>query len=482
MSGIAGSDAVPDVSSVESALDTIEHRGPEGTRVVTYNNAVLGQVWPESRDHMMEGEDETPVVLDGEIFNWYDIQPGATSPLEAITLAYAEHGPSFVDSLDGHFAIAIAGSDGVFLARDPVGVVPLYYSSNGSLAFASEVKAMQDLGETPTELPPGHYLDPTDGLVQYAEITPVDPVDASAEELVAELRHVLVSAIAKRTAGGDLGSWLSGGVDSSVMATLARRQLSELKSFAAGLEGAPDLKFARMVADHIGTDHRERVMTPGEMLRLLPDVIFHLESFDALLVRSSITNFAVGELASEHVAAVLSGEGGDELFAGYSYLKCLPPEALSDELVDITNRLHNTALQRVDRCSKAHGLIAHVPFLDQDVVSLALSIPTRFKLNREAGMVEKWCLRRVVDGMLPDEILSRPKAKFWEGAGVEEVLSDHAETAITDSDFRAERTLPDGGSLNTKEELMYYRIFCEQFGEKGACEVVGRTKGAPVDN
>lgn len=431
---------------------------------------------------MMEGEDGAPAVLDGEIFNWYDVQPGATSPLEALELAYAEKGPGFVEELDGHFAIAIVGPDGVFLARDLVGVVPLYYSSNGSLAFASEVKAMQDLGETPIELPPGHYLDPNDGLVQYAEIARVDPVDGSADELIAELRHVLVTAIAKRAAVGEFGSWLSGGVDSSVMATLARRQLSELKSFAAGLEGAPDLKYARMVADHIGTDHRERIVTPEEMLRLLPDVIFHLESFDALLVRSSITNFAVGKLASEHVPAVLSGEGGDELFAGYSYLKDLPPEALGDELVDITNRLHNTALQRVDRCSKAHGLIAHVPFLDQEVVSLALTIPTRYKLNREAGMVEKWCLRRVADGMLPDEILTRPKAKFWEGAGVQGVLSDYAEASITDADFRAERTLPDGDTLNTKEELMYYRVFCEHFGADGACEVVGRTKGAPVDD
>jgi asparagine synthase (glutamine-hydrolysing) len=448
---------------------------------VEHNGAVLGQIWSKAEDHMMEGEHGTRAVLDGEVHNWYDVQPGATSTLEALKLAYFEQGPGFVERLDGHFALAIAGSDGVFLARDPVGVVPLYYSSNGSLAFASEVKAMQALGETPVELPPGHYLDPVDGLVQYDEVAPVDPVGGSPDELAAELRHTLVAAIAKRATSGETGAWLSGGVDSSIMATLARRQLSELKTFAAGLDGAPDLMYARMVADHIGSDHYECIVSPREMLELLPEVIFHLESFDALLVRSSIMNFAVGRLASEHVAAVLSGEGADELFAGYSYLKDSASAALSDELVDITNRLHNTALQRVDRCSKAHGLIAHVPFLDQAVVSFALSIPTQYKLNREAGMVEKWILRRAVDGMLPDEILTRPKAKFWEGAGALEVLSDHAEMSITDADFRAERTLPDGGMLNTKEEVMYYRVFCEHFGVDGAYEVVGRTKGAPVD-
>ena len=481
MSGIAGSDVEADTSRVEDALETINHRGPDGTRVVEANGATLGQVWPEAREHMMEGEDEVAAVLDGEVHNWYDVQPGATSPLEALEQAYEEQGPAFVEKLDGHFALAVAGPDGVFLARDPIGVVPLYYSSNGATSFASEAKALHGFGATPTELPPGHYLDPEGGLVRYAEIMPVEPREASPEELVTQLRHVLVMAIAKRVTDGEVGSWLSGGVDSSVLAALARRQTSELKSFAAGLEGAPDLKYARIVADYIGADHHERIVGRQELLALVPEVVCALESFDALLVRSSITNYAVGKLASEHVPAVLSGEGADELFAGYSYLKDLAPSALRNELVDITNRLHNTALQRVDRCSKAHGLIAHVPFLDQDVISFALSIPARYKLNREAGMVEKWVLREAAEGLLPDEVLHRPKAKFWEGAGVQEILKDHAEETISDADFGAQRGLPDGAVLNTKEELMYYRVFREQFGELDERAFVGRTKGAPVE-
>ena len=481
MSGIAGTDATSDALVVEEALTAINHRGTSGHRIVEAEAATLGQVWTETQDDVMEGEDDAPVVLDGEVHNWYDLSPGATSPLEAIQQAYEERGPGFVRSLDGHFALAVAGTDGLFLARDPLGVVPLYYSDNGCLTFASEFKALCGMNAEVAELPPGHYHDPQKGLIQYADLEPQEPRGGSPDELATELRHLLVAALAKRVTNGQTGSWLSGGLDSSVIAAVARRQTSELHTFAVGLKGAPDLLYARMVADFIDAQHHELQCTPGDLLRVLPDVIYHLESFDALLVRSSVTNYMVAKLASDHVAAALSGEGGDELFAGYEYLKDLESSKLQAELIDITGRLHNTALQRVDRCSKAHGLVAHVPFLDQDVVSFALTIPSRYKLNRKAGMVEKWILRQAADGLLPPEVADRPKAKFWEGAGVEDILSDHAQQAVSDSDFAAERKLPDGSLLNTKEELMYYRLFRQHFGELPDTSLVGRTKGAPSD-
>jgi asparagine synthase (glutamine-hydrolysing) len=481
MSGIVGSDTEADTTVVEEALATIGHRGPSGSRILEASNATLGQVWTEARERYMEGEDEANVVLDGDIHNWTELSPGATSPLEAIEGAYEERGPDFVSDLDGHFALAVADKDGVFLARDPLGVVPLYYSVNGATYFASEAKALADLDVAPEELPPGHYYDPKEGLVEYYRLEEHEPFDTPAEELATGLRDVLVAAIAKVATNAEVGAWLSGGLDSSAIAALLRRQTADLHTFAVGFEGAPDLRYARMVAEDIGATHHEWICTREELLEALPQVVYHLESFDALLVRSSMTNYLVGKLASEHVPIVLSGEGGDELFAGYEYLKGLRPCKLQDELLDITGRLHNTALQRVDRCSMAHGLIAHVPFLDQDVVAYALRIPPRYKLNREAGMVEKWILRRALDGLLPVEVLERKKAKFWEGAGVEDVISRYAEQRILDAEFSAERQLPDGSVLNTKEELMYYRIFCDHFGEDADSSLVGRTKGAPVE-
>jgi len=179
------------------------------------------------------------------------------------------------------------------------------------------------------------------------------------------------------------------------------------------------------------------------------------------------------------VGAVFSGEGADELFAGYSYMKQLDADQIAAELVDSTHRLHNTALQRVDRSASAHGLVAFLPFLDPEVVEYALAIPTALKLRREGAVVEKWILRYALIDRLPDAVLWRRKAKFWQGAGVGDLLAQYADERIDDDAFRRERALPGGAMLNTKEELLYYRIFREHFGPLADLSWVGRTQGAP---
>jgi asparagine synthase (glutamine-hydrolysing) len=298
-------------------------------------------------------------------------------------------------------------------------------------------------------------------------------MDDSPENIALELRHRLSAAVEKRIKRDVVGSWLSGGLDSSTLAALARPHVRKLYTFAAGLPGATDLEFAREVANFIESEHHEIVVDFDRMLAVLPDVIYHLESFDALLVRSSITNYLAGKLASEYVPDVFSGEGGDELFAGYEYLKSLDSSLLADELIDIASRLHNTALQRVDRSAAGHGTTAFTAFLDPEVVDFAIRIPTSYKLR---GGVEKWILRRAIEGKLPERVLNRTKAKFWEGAGVGELLAEHAETHITTNDFNRERLLPNGWTLDSKEELMYYRIFRDYFGSLEDLSWMGRTK------
>ena len=483
MAGIVGIASENQDEWVRAALNKIDHRGRAGKAVGSHHGASLGQVWPSAQELFASEIEDQAVVLDGEIHNWATLSTGATCPAEALATAYREEGPKLLAALDGPFALAIADEEGMFLARDSLGKSPLYYGhSDKRMCFASELKALLHGEADVSEFPPGHYYHPREGLVRYAQIEKQPTLDLPTEEVAVELRNRLVRSVRKRVRGGDVGAWLSGGLDSASLTALAGRQVPGLETFGAGVEGAPDLEYARAVADYVGTEHHERLCTLKEMLAVLPEVIYHLESFDALLVRSSIMNFLVGKMAAEHVPAVLSGEGGDELFAGYSYLKKMDLSELPDELVEITGRLHNTALQRVDRCSASHGLVARTGFLDREVLDYALQIPAEMKLRSRANgaPVEKWILRRAMDGLLPDEVLDREKAKFWEGSGVGEMLADRAESVISDAEFAAERALADGIRLRTKEELFYYRIFRDQFGGAVDPGLVGRTKGAPV--
>ncbi len=444
MSGIAGMEGPNKRDVVLRMLNRMGHRGPAGRAVLEFEAATLGVVWTEGQ------------------------AASSVSRSEAVVRDSAG---------EEHLSEARIDNGHISLTRDRLGVAPLYYghTRSGELCFASEVKAMLEVSSDVHAFPPGHRHE--NGLIKpYFQLKKQVPRDQTWEKAADGLRTCLEASVVKRAGGNEMGSWLSGGLDSSTLAALGRRQLGKLHTFAAGVEGAPDLEYAREVASFIDSRHHEVLVDLDRMLAALPRVIYHLESFDALLVRSSITNYLVAELASDHVCAVFSGEGGDELFAGYEYLKSIEPVELPDELIDIIGRLHNTALQRVDRCSSAHGTVAHVGFLDPEVVDYALRIPAGYKINQG---IEKWILRRAMEGVLPEAVLNRPKAKFWEGAGVGELLAQYAEEKIKDEEFTRERDLPNGWVLNTKEELMYYRIFREHFGPVIQLDWMGRSKGAP---
>jgi asparagine synthase (glutamine-hydrolysing) len=444
VSGIAGVNQPGKERIVKKMLKKISHRGNAGWKVKKIENATLGIVYTESQKKSLSRLIQKNEASDGD---------GS-----------------------GHLALAKVKENGIVLKRDRLGIAPLYYGKDGegTLYFASEVKALVDFCSDVKMVPPGCKLE-EEQVTSYYELEKKEPLKIEPEIIAKHLRHLIKNSIERKTdQAAEIGCWLSGGLDSSALASLSSANGHKLYTFVVGLDGSPDLEFAQTVAQFIGSEHHEVVVRFNDFLSVLPEVIYHLESFDALLVRSSIINYIVAQKTSEYVNDVLSGEGGDELFAGYHYLKRLPPEELEEELIDITKRLHNTALQRVDRNSSAHGTVAHVCFLDPEVVDYALRIPAEYKIRDN---VEKWILRVALDGMLPEQVLNRKKCKFWEGAGVGELISDYADSTITDGDFRCERILKNGWIINSKEELLYYRFFRERFGELENLSWMGRTKG-----
>jgi asparagine synthase (glutamine-hydrolysing) len=446
MAGIAGIVSPNRNELVLQMLNKMKHRGEEWCEIVNKKETTLGMLGFKIQEKELNNLKKGGLAKDGFV--------------------------------PGRVAQAQATSQGFILKRDPIGAAPLYYgwTKEGDFCFASEVKSLMvatnDVHEFPTGCKSNGHTFKT-----YFQLEIKPMLDTPPEIIATELRKKLENSIEKCIGDGNVGAWLSGGLDSSIMAAIARRKVREIHTFAGGLPGAPDLDFARQMADYIKSTHHEVIVEPDEIKSILPEVIYYLESFDALLVRSTILNYLVGRSASHFVPAVFSGEGGDELFAGYEYLKGLKSEALPHELVDIIGRLHNTALQRVDRSASANGTIPLLGFLDPEVVDYALQIPVRYKIHQG---VEKWILRQAATDLLPPQVLNRKKAKFWEGGGFLNVLSEYADEIVSNTDFEHERNLPNGWRITTKEELLYYRIFKETFGKVKDLSWMGRTKGAPV--
>lgn len=489
MSGIVGVFSSIREEIILELIQKISHRGTSKPKIWSGAAGSLGSICyeeiPETPGPITTPSGERAIVMDGrltsilflhELLEFHTITSDADA--EMVLHAYEEIGARLFGHLEGEFALAIMDGDRLIMARDRLGISPLYYGfSDGTIYFASEIKCLLGFAEQIHEFPPGHFLISNRGLFPYQPYLPeavqLDGALESAEKLAEYLNRAV-----ERAMPGDVevGVWLSGGVDSSVIAALARPYTKKLHTFSAGIEGAPDLEYARQVALHIGAEHHEHIYVLADMLEVINKVIYHLESFDAPLVHSAVSNYLVSKLASDYVPFVLSGEGGDELFAGYVYQKTYTSELeLILSIQQSIASLHNTALQRVDRSAAAHGTGVAVPFLDPEVVRYALAIPARWKIRGPQAM-EKWPLRKGLADTLPMEVIWRAKSKFWEGSGTGDMLTDHANQNISDDEFEAGRILGNGDQLKSKEELSYYRIFREYFGDSVPYQEIGRTQ------
>lgn len=481
MSGIAaiyGPLAKDKAYVLDQMLKRLEHRGPQGKHVFSYGQVALGHQTLQLGDH----EEEQPLVTDDkttavasdaeilnkeEIFSPQECDAVHHSDAETIAKAYRLYGPTCPGKLDGVFSFVAYDNGQFFAARDPLGALPLYWGKlDGQLIFASELKALVGIAEKIQEFPPGHYYHSVSGLNRYYRL-PVDPPTEKDEDAAAgKLKTLLTAAVLKRIqAGIPTGVLLSGGLDSSVIAALAKKGCPDLKAFSVCTESGEDLPFARQVAEHLELEHEVHTYNIDEVLNVLPKVIYHLESFDAPLVRSAIPNYIASQLAKEEVRVVLIGEGGDENFGGYHHLKKIDSRMQQhNAFLKLFEGLHNNGFMRTDRMNAAHSLVVRAPFFDKEVVNFALNLDPGLKIHGKEQM-EKWILRKAFEDELPHDVVWRPKKQFARGCGSDDMMTRFADKTISDMTYEDKKAEYPHVNLRWKEELMYFEIFKEHFGD-----------------
>ncbi len=484
----------------------IRHRGPDWSGIYCGGSAILAHerlsiVDPESGGQPLYSPDRKQVLaVNGEIYNHqeirrqfagrYEFQTG--SDCEVILALYREKGINFLEDLNGIFAFALYDEerDEFLIARDPIGVIPLYigYDSDGTVYVASELKALEGQCERYEPFLPGHYYwSVSPGMKWYyrrdwMQYDAVKDNPASVSSI-----HDALTAAVKRQLMSDVpyGVLLSGGLDSSVISAIAEK-FSEhrieddsktkaywprLHSFAVGLKGAPDLAKAKMVADHIGTVHHEINYTIQEGLDAIRDVIYFIETYDVTTVRASTPMYLLARvIKSMGIKMVLSGEGADEIFGGYLYFHKAPSaQAFHEETVRKLGKLYLYDCLRANKRLSAWGVEGRVPFLDKDFLDVAM------RTNPEAKMcpgqtMEKKIVREAFADMLPAEVAWRQKEQFSDGVGYSwiDTLKQITSEAVTDEQMaHAAERFPINPPKN-KEEYYYRSIFAEHFPSDSA--------------
>ena len=488
----------------------IRHRGPDWSGIYCGGSAILAHerlsiVDPESGGQPLFSPDRKQILaVNGEIYNHqdirrrfvgqYDFQTG--SDCEVILALYREKGIDFLEDLSGIFAFVLYDEerDEFLIARDPIGVIPLYigYDDNGMVYVASELKALEGQCERYEPFLPGHYYwSKQPGMQRYyrrdwMQYDAVKDNDASVEAI----RDALESAV-KRQLMSDVpyGVLLSGGLDSSVISAIAEKYSEmrieddsqtkaywpRLHSFAVGLKGAPDLAKARLVADHIGTVHHEINYTIQEGLDAIRDVIYYIETYDVTTVRASTPMYLLARvIKSMGIKMVLSGEGADEIFGGYLYFHKAPTaKDFHEETVRKLSKLHLYDCLRANKSLSAWGVEGRVPFLDKEFLDVAMRTNPKAKMC-PGQTIEKKIVREAFAELLPEEVAWRQKEQFSDGVGYSwiDTLKAITAAAVTDEDMaHAAERFPINPPKN-KEEYYYRSIFAEHFPSESAARSV----------
>lgn len=489
----------------------IRHRGPDWSGIFSCPKAIMAHerlsiVDPMSGGQPIYSKDRKLVLaVNGEIYNHQSIRNRlgsqyefqTHSDCEVILALYREKGKDFLEDLNGIFAFALYDIEkNIFMiGRDHIGIIPLYqgWDNNGTYYVSSELKALEGQCCKIEEFLPGQYYYSPDGHPTIWYKRDWMEYDAVKENhtSIPELKKALEDAVERQLMTDvPYGVLLSGGLDSSVISAIvkkfaARRVESgntaeawwpRLHSFAVGLEGSPDLKAARKVAEHIGTVHHELVFTLREGLDAIRDVIYHIETYDVTTVRASTPMYLLARfIKSMGIKMVLSGEGADEIFGGYLYFHKAPnAEEFHKETVRKLSMLHLYDCLRANKSLAAWGVEGRVPFLDKEFLDVAMRLNPKDKMVTKEHPMEKWIVRKAFEDYLPESVAWRQKEQFSDGVGYSWIdqLRAIASEQVSDEEFeRAAERFPINTPM-TKEEYCYRRIYEEHFPSESAAKCV----------
>ena len=493
-------------SNVLKMSQKVRHRGPDWSGIYSSKNAILAHerlaiVDPTSGKQPILSEDGLKVIaVNGEIYNHKNLKKTFTSSYnfrtesdcEVILALYENNGVDFLNNLNGIFAFALYDSskDRYLIARDHMGIIPLYMGWDDDNIFyvSSELKSLEGVCGKIELFPPGHYLlSDSSELVKWYKPDWISHNSVKNSETSIKAIHDSLSAAVKRQLMSDVpyGVLLSGGLDSSITSALAKKFASkrvesddkqdawypQLHSFSVGLKAAPDLKAAKIVADHIGTIHHEINFTIQEGIDAIRDVIYHLETYDITTIRASTPMYLMARaIKSLGIKMVLSGEGADELFGGYLYFHKAPnAKEFHEETVRKLDKLHQYDCLRANKSLAAWGIEGRVPFLDKEFIDVAMNINPEDKMIKN-GRIEKWVLREAFKDYLPKSVLWRQKEQFSDGVGYSWIdsLKELVSKEVTDNDLKNASNVFPINTPRNKEEFYYRSIFNDHFSSEAA--------------
>ena len=484
----------------------LRHRGPDWSGIYSSDQAILVHerlaiVDPTSgKQPLISPSGNLVLAANGEIYNHRELrapyessyQFKTQSDCEVILALYENEGPSFVEKLNGIFAFAIfdESNNEFFIARDHMGIIPLYmgWDGDGTFYVASELKALEGVCSKIELFPPGHYFHSGDSeptawyTTDWKEFDNVKNNMTSIEDL-----HDALSAAVHRQLMSDVpyGVLLSGGLDSSITSALAKKYAAhrvetddqqaawwpQLHSFSVGLEGSPDLAAAQEVAKHIGTIHHEIKFTIQEGLDAIREVIYHLETYDITTIRASTPMYLMARaIKALGIKMVLSGEGADELFGGYLYFHKAPNEKeFHEETVRKLEKLHQYDCLRANKSLAAWGIEGRVPFLDKEFIEVAMRLNPKDKMITSDRM-EKWVLRKAFENYLPESVAWRQKEQFSDGVGYSwiDTLKELVESEVNDEQMENAHYRFPVQTPQNKEEFYYRTIFESHFPSEAA--------------